>query len=143
MCLFPVCRQSPLNLVQERYNDPWQHIVCCLLCRCISCLQVQICFCWANYRISTILWVRYHHPLTNLSLLCSRTSGSEGVRCTISFFLYHCQCASYILVADDEELQDLIEPLGLQETRIRAVKQMTLAFFEKVLFHRGLVKCCK
>ncbi|CAL8465066.1 g4601 [Coccomyxa elongata] len=92
LCLLRSPR-SPLNLVQEVYIDPWQHIVSCLL--------------------------------------CSRTSGSERVRCTISFFLYHCQDASYILLADDEELQSLIEPLGLQETRIRAVKQMTVAFFEK------------
>ncbi|BDA50661.1 probable methyl-CpG-binding domain protein 4 [Coccomyxa sp. Obi] len=96
-CRHRMCRRripwSPLHLVQERYNDPWQHIVCCLL--------------------------------------CSRTSGNERVRCTISFFLHHCQYASYVLVADDEELQSLIEPLGLQETRIRAVKQMTVAFFEK------------
>lgn len=24
---------SPLALVQEAYADPWQHLVCCLLCR--------------------------------------------------------------------------------------------------------------
>ena len=28
------CRPSPLNLIQERFTDPWQHLVCCLLCRC-------------------------------------------------------------------------------------------------------------
>jgi hypothetical protein len=26
------CRHSPLNLLQESYPDPWQHIICCVLC---------------------------------------------------------------------------------------------------------------
>jgi len=26
------CSRSPLNLLQETYPDPWQHIICCVLC---------------------------------------------------------------------------------------------------------------
>jgi hypothetical protein len=26
------CSCSPVNLLQESYPDPWQHIVCCVLC---------------------------------------------------------------------------------------------------------------
>ena len=26
-------RPSPIQLGQEAFNDPWEHLVCCLLCR--------------------------------------------------------------------------------------------------------------
>jgi hypothetical protein len=31
-CVLLPCRPSPLNLLQESYPDPWQHIICCVLC---------------------------------------------------------------------------------------------------------------
>jgi hypothetical protein len=31
-CVLLACRSSPLNLLQESYPDPWQHIICCVLC---------------------------------------------------------------------------------------------------------------
>lgn len=33
LCVCLLCRsRSPLNLLQESYPDPWQHITCCVLC---------------------------------------------------------------------------------------------------------------
>jgi hypothetical protein len=32
---FRTVANSPFRLVQEKYTDPWQHLVCCLTCtRC-------------------------------------------------------------------------------------------------------------
>jgi uncharacterized membrane protein YgcG len=33
MNLRPPLKRSPLDLGQERYPDPWQHVICCVLCR--------------------------------------------------------------------------------------------------------------
>ncbi|EIE20622.1 hypothetical protein COCSUDRAFT_83540 [Coccomyxa subellipsoidea C-169] len=50
---------------------------------------------------------------------------------TIKAFLGTYGTPSKVLEAPDEELESFIDPLGLQETRIKAVKQMSQAFFEK------------
>ncbi len=51
---------------------------------------------------------------------------------TIKAFLGTYGTPSKVLEAPDEELESFIDPLGLQETRIKAVKQMSQAFFDKV-----------
>ena len=33
VAMHPACRRSPFMLGQEEFPDPWQHLVCCLLCR--------------------------------------------------------------------------------------------------------------
>ena len=64
--------------------------------------------------------------------LGSRTSGSHVIKATIEAFLGAFRTPSEVLEASNGELESFIDPLGLQETRIKAVKQMSQAFFEKV-----------
>ena len=54
------------------------------------------------------------------------------IKATIEAFLGAFRTPSEVLEASNGELESFIDPLGLQETRIKAVKQMSQAFFEKV-----------
>ncbi|KAK9810233.1 hypothetical protein WJX72_007033 [[Myrmecia] bisecta] len=83
-------KPSPLALVQEQYADPWQHLVCCLL--------------------------------------CSRTSGGQIIRDTISSFLRLYPTPSAVLCTPNQELETTLNPVGLQEVRCKAVQSMSHAF---------------
>eukprot|EP00878_Enallax_costatus_P028967 GHUV01031336.1.p1 GENE.GHUV01031336.1~~GHUV01031336.1.p1 ORF type:complete len:157 (+),score=19.82 GHUV01031336.1:396-866(+) len=84
------CRSSPLSLIQEDYPDPWQHIICCVL--------------------------------------CSRTSGSARIRSTIAAFFSTFPTPTTVLEADVADITAVIHPLGLQPTRLAAVKAVSHDF---------------
>eukprot|EP00775_Hariotina_reticulata_P003603 gene3603-biopygen5299 len=89
MCLKST-RQSPLQLVQEQYTDPWQHIVACTL--------------------------------------CSRTSGSGIIRQVISSFFQVFPTPTAVLTADPADIVSVIHPLGLQPSRLAAVRSVSRGF---------------
>eukprot|EP00878_Enallax_costatus_P016286 GHUV01017083.1.p1 GENE.GHUV01017083.1~~GHUV01017083.1.p1 ORF type:complete len:269 (+),score=61.79 GHUV01017083.1:739-1545(+) len=89
MCLKSI-RSSPLSLIQEDYPDPWQHIICCVL--------------------------------------CSRTSGSARIRSTIAAFFSTFPTPTTVLEADVADITAVIHPLGLQPTRLAAVKAVSHDF---------------
>ncbi|KAF8072716.1 Mbd4 [Scenedesmus sp. PABB004] len=82
--------QSPLSLLQERYADPWQHIVCCVL--------------------------------------CARTSGSALIRASVAAFFDALPTPSAVLAAPDAAVMSLLQPLGLQATRLAAVRAVSRDF---------------
>eukprot|EP00879_Flechtneria_rotunda_P004409 GHRR01004660.1.p1 GENE.GHRR01004660.1~~GHRR01004660.1.p1 ORF type:complete len:356 (+),score=111.42 GHRR01004660.1:701-1768(+) len=83
-------RRSPLSLLQESYPDPWQHIICCVL--------------------------------------CTRTSGSSCVEQTIHAFFGVFPTPTAVLEASTGAITALIHPLGLQATRVAAVKGASQSF---------------
>eukprot|EP00898_Chlorokybus_atmophyticus_P001680 jgi/Chlat1/2512/Chrsp175S02375 len=81
---------SPLDLIQEHYTDPWQHIACCLL--------------------------------------CSRTSGGQGVGDVITHILEAHPNATAVLQADVDTLRGTLDMLGLQDVRMKALQAMSHSF---------------
>lgn len=85
---------SPHNLIQERFPDPWQHIV--------------------------------------TTILCSRTNGGPVIHRAILSMLHLFPNPSAILDAPKDTVLQVLNPLGLQEARYKALKAMSRDFLEKV-----------
>ncbi len=65
--LLVACRPSPLSLLQESYLDPWQHIVACVLCRCVECSDAfEFLHCKSPISVTSP-----HHSASGLSLVAN------------------------------------------------------------------------
>mmetsp|Transcript_31193 Transcript_31193/g.80080 ORF Transcript_31193/g.80080 Transcript_31193/m.80080 type:complete len:282 (-) Transcript_31193:32-877(-) len=87
---FRAVAPSPFALIQERYVDPWQHLVCCLC--------------------------------------CCRTSGSEVVATAIEDLLAAFPTPSAVVGADEALLKAALRPVGLQDSRCKALQRMSRDF---------------
>lgn len=67
-------------------------------------------------------------PLVTCTVHCSRTTGSAVIRNTITSFLAVFPNPTAVLQASDAAITDLIHPLGLQPSRLAAVKGVSHAF---------------
>lgn len=61
-------------------------------------------------------------------MLCSRTSGSDTIRSAIAHFFTLFPTPTDVLEADDDTIKEVIHPLGLQPTRLAAVRAVARDF---------------
>ena len=75
---------------------------------------------------------------------CSRTSGSGVIHAAIYRFLWEYPTPTAVLRAPGDEVRRLIEhPLGLADTRYRAVSGMSRAFLQEVRLESLRDQPCK
>lgn len=92
--------RSPIGLLQENYSDPWQHLLCCLLCsRTSGSATIAACV--------ALVIDEYSSPTMLLKATDAHWENGKGGECPFC---------------------DLIHPLGLQAQRCKAVRKMTIGF---------------
>lgn len=92
--------RSPIGLLQENYSDPWQHLLCCLLCsRTSGSATIAAC----------VALVIDEFPSPTKLLKATDTHWKDGK-------------------SEQCPLCNLIHPLGLQAQRCKAVHKMTVGF---------------
>lgn len=92
--------RSPIGLLQENYSDPWQHLLCCLLCsRTSGSATIAACV--------ALVIDEYSSPTMLLKATEAHWKDGKSGECPLC---------------------DLIHPLGLQAQRCKAVRKMTIGF---------------